>query len=211
MVQRMVNAVTESAVADDPMVLVGCGILQNELCFLIEKNGWKLEPRFLQSALHNYLDRLRTELSAALDDSTAARERTIVFYGACHPQMDAMLASHDAVRTEGQNCIAMLLGFDLFMAELSNGTYFLLEEWARSWEPMITQCFGSNPAVIREIFHNSHTRMVALRTPCSGDFTAAAEAAARLVDLPLWWMDVSLDHLESVLAAAIERQRGRTE
>jgi hypothetical protein len=68
---------------------------------------------------------------------------------------------------------------------------------------MITECFGKNTAVIREIFHSSHKLMIGLRTPCSTDFTAAAEAAARFVDLPLHWMDVSLDHLEAVLSKAI--------
>ena len=68
---------------------------------------------------------------------------------------------------------------------------------------MITQCFGANLNVIREIFHSSHKYIVAVRTPCSSNFTAAAEAAAAFVDLPLVWMDSDLSHLEAVLASAI--------
>jgi hypothetical protein len=75
---------------------------------------------------------------------------------------------------------------------------------------MITECFGKNPTVVREIFHSSHKKMIAIRTPCSTDFSAAAEAAARFVDLPLEWMDVNLDHLESVLADAISRKKPAT-
>jgi hypothetical protein len=100
----------------------------------------------------------------------------------------------------------MLLGYERFMEELGKGAYFLLEDWALTWEPMITEAFGKNVAVVREIFHSSHKYMVAVRTPTSTDFTAAAEAAARFVDLPLVWIDATLDHLESILSDAIARQ-----
>jgi len=188
-----------------PLVLVGCGILQKEVEFLLQKNGWRVETHFLDSALHNYLDRLSAELDAGLTAEERRGRDAVVFYGACHPLMDRILTQHRAPRTRGQNCIVMLLGYERFMAELSRGAYFLLEEWALGWEPMITACFGPNLAVVREIFHGSHQRMIALTTPCSGDFTAAAEAAARFVDLPLQWMEVDLSHLESVLADAIAR------
>ena len=191
-----------------PLHLVGCGILHKEVDWLIRKNGWAVETHYLDSALHNYLDRLSAELDAALAAQQAQGHDTLVFYGACHPRIDDNLAAHHTLRTQGQNCIVMLLGYPQFMDELGRGAYFLLEDWALSWEPMITRCFGSNRAVVREIFHSSHTRMIALRTPCSDDFTAAAEAAAAFVDLPLQWMDVSLDHLEAVLADAIARKQG---
>lgn len=191
-----------------PLVLVGCGILSKEVDYLIRKNRWPVETHFLQSALHNYFDRLHRELDDGLATEERTGRRTVVFYGACHPRMEQLLEAHHTCRTQGQNCIVMLLGYEKFMAELSKGAYFLLEDWALTWEPMITECFGRNPEVVREIFHGSHKFMTALRTPCSGDFAAAAEAAARFVDLPLTWMDVDLAHLESVLAEAIaERER----
>lgn len=189
-----------------PLRLVGCGILRKEIDYLIAKNGWNVETEFLDSALHNYFNRLSRELDGALTKDDQAGRNTVVFYGSCHPQIDNILQQHHTLRTQGQNCIVMLLGYELFMSELTKGAYFLLEDWARTWEPMLTQAFGSNPEILREIFGSSHKYMMAIRTPCSGDFTAAAEAAAAYVGLPLRWMDVSLDHLESVLADAMERK-----
>lgn len=189
-----------------PVVMVGCGILHKEVAFLIEKNGWNLETQFLASSLHNYFDKLYAQLDAALNLDDKKGRKTIVFYGGCHPRMDDLLEKHHTLRTQGQNCIAMLLGYERFMEELGRGAYFLLEDWALTWEPMITECFGRNIEVVRDIFHGSHKKMLAIRTPCSTDFTAAAEAAARFVDLPLEWADVPLDHLESVLAEAIARK-----
>ncbi len=189
-----------------PTRLVGCGILKKEVEYLIARKGWNLETHFLDSALHNYFDRLYSQLDSALGEEEKSGHRAIVFYGACHPRIDDILNRHHTLRTQGQNCIVMLLGYERFMEELEKGAYFLLEDWANTWQPMITQAFGTNLAVVREIFHSSHKYMVALRTPCSGDFTAAAEAAARFVDLPLIWMDTDLSHLESVLAEAVARR-----
>jgi len=120
--------------------------------------------------------------------------------------MEGLLEEHKTCRTHGQNCVVMLLGYELFMQELSKGAYFLLEDWALTWEPMITECFGKNITVIREIFHSSHKYFLALRTPCSDDFTDAAEKAAAFIDLPLRWLDVDLQELEAVMADAIHEK-----
>lgn len=193
--------------ADQPLLMLGCGILHKEVDYLIRKNGWHIETRYLDSALHNYLGKLSEQLNAALATEQAAGRETVVFYGCCHPQIDNILSDHHTLRTQGQNCIVMLLGYELFMQELEKGAYFLLEDWALTWEPMITKCFGNNLAVVREIFHSSHKYITAIRTPCSGEFTSAAEAAAAFIDLPLHWMDVNLVHLEAVLAEAFARKR----
>ena len=202
----MPPAVAASA-SGKPLVMVGCGILHKEVDYLIEKNGWNVETQFLDSALHNYLGKLSTQLNAALTADEQQGRETVVFYGCCHPQMDGILEQHHTVRTQGQNCVAMLIGYETFMRELEKGAYFLLEDWALTWEPMITECFGKNLAVVREIFHSSHKYITAVRTPRSADFTTAAEAAAAFVDLPLQWMDADLSHLESVLADAIARRQ----
>jgi hypothetical protein len=195
-----------AAPADKPLVMVGCGILRKEVDFLIRKNGWRVETQYLVSSLHNYFDKLYTQLDAALDADDQQGRETVVFYGSCHPRLDDLLTRHHTLRTQGQNCIVMLLGYERFMEELEKGAYFLLEDWALTWEPMITECFGGNLMVVREIFHSSHKKMIAVRTPCSSDFTTAAEAAARFVDLPLEWIDADLQHLEMVLAEAITRK-----
>jgi hypothetical protein len=71
--------------------------------------------------------------------------------------------------------------------------------------------FGTAGTATRAIFQHSHTHLLAVRTPCSGDFTAAAERAAGIVGLPLRWTDASLDHLESVLEETFGRLPGSPE
>lgn len=187
-----------------PPLLLGCGILQKEIRFLIKKNGWSLETHFLDSALHIDFDRLSLALTAALERH-AEREK-IVFYGACLPQMETILGVAKTFRTAGQNCVEMLLGPERFTEELEQGAFFLLEEWAHRWEKIVTATFGTNREVIREIYQSDRSYLLCISTPCSGDFRGEAEAAGRLVGLPLRRLDVSLEHLEMVLQEAIERK-----
>ncbi|MBI5141454.1 MAG: DUF1638 domain-containing protein [Nitrospirae bacterium] len=186
------------------MLLVGCGILKNEIRHLIEENHWPLDTYFLDSALHIDFEALSLSLKSAL----AAHEdrNIIVFYGCCHPLMEKMLEDAGTIRTVGQNCVDMLLGNEIFTEELSKGAFFLLEDWARRWEQISEKTFGKHRAVMREIFRGDRKYMLALTTPCSGDFRAEAEAAASAAGLPLRWMEVSLDHLKAVIETALARK-----
>lgn len=186
---------------NDRVLLLGCGILKKELQLLIEKNSWPVDTLFLDSMLHVDFAALAAALKANM--AKHAARRTVVFYGSCHPLMEQMLAEANNIRTKGQNCVEMLLGPDRFNEELVNGAYFLLEEWAQRWEYMITKAFGTNTAVIRDIFRGDRSYILCLKTPCSGDFTAKAEEAGQLVGLPLRWLDVPLEHLEIVVQSAL--------
>lgn len=196
--------------SEEKLLLIGCGIFKNEVRYLINKNNWPIDTVFFDSALHCEFDKLSHVLTTAL--AKYKERHTIVIYGSCHPLMEKMLDGAKTFRTEGQNCIDMLLGNDLFTKELQQGAFFLIEEWARRWEYIITKSFGTgNVEVIREIFSGDRKYLLCLRTPCSGDFTKEAEEAGRLVDLPLRWMDVTLDHLETVLEKAVMRRMKETE
>lgn len=190
----------------ETVLLVGCGVLRKELSLLISRNQWPVDAVFPDSALH-----IRpAELAAALGFALAARpgRPSLVVYGRCHPGMDRMIAEAGAVRTEGRNCIELLLGSERFVRELGAGAFFLFEDWARSWERIITMTFGTtNRDVIRDIFQGSHTRILGVRTPCSGDFTVEAEAAGRFVGLPVAWTDVSLKQLEAAVRDALDAIR----
>jgi len=191
--------------APPPPLILGCGILQKEIRFLIEKNGWALETHFLDSALHIDFDKLSLALTSTL--SHHAGREGFVFYGACHPLMESILHAAGTYRTAGQNCVEMLLGEELFTKELEQGAFFLLEEWAHRWERIVTATMGTNLEVIREMYQGDRGYLLCLSTPCSGDFRKEAEEAGRLVGLPLRWLDVSLDHLEMVLQEAIDRKK----
>ena len=186
------------------LMLLGCGILKKEVRFLIEKNGWPLDLFMLASGLHSDFHKLERGLKGAL---AKHRERDcIVFYGCCHPLMDEMLEEAHTFRTQGQNCVDMVLGKELFTRELLDGAFFLFEDWALHWDRIAMLTFGAHPGIMQEIFRGDRGYILALRTPVSGDFSVEAEKVASQVGLPLRWMDVGLEHLESVLQTAVSRK-----
>jgi hypothetical protein len=185
--------------------LVGCGIFKKEVSFLIKKNNWAINTDYLPASLHINLKQLSTALQEGL--ARHSDEQTIVFYGACHPRMDKLLNEANTLRTLGQNCVAMLLGDEEFNRELANGAFFLLDDWAQHWDDVIFKTFGSNIEMIRDIFHDQHRYLLALRTPCSDDFSAEASHISTMLELPVQWRDVTLEHLENVLQSTIERHK----
>lgn len=189
----------------DGALLVACDILEKEILWLVEKNGWPLEVHFLDSALHCELCNLARELNLAL--AAHSEEKVIVFYGCCHPLMDQILEKAGAIRTVGQNCVSMLLGETLFTSELEKGAFFLLEQWARNWDRIASSALGTtDKRIIREVFQGDRAYLLCIRTPCSGDFVAEAEAASLVVELPIRWIDVTLEHLEAALLEALNKR-----
>jgi len=182
------------------MKLVGCGMLEREVRWLVQRNGWQVAPQFLEAQLDVDPEALSAALGAAL--AGPATEAPRVVYGQCHPQMEAILEATGAIRIDGQNCIELLLGAERYTEELANGAYFLLEQGARTWETVLDRAFGSR-AVAREVFRGDRRSLLCLRTPCSGDFRHEAEALSACVGLPLRWEDVELTHLEARLAALV--------
>lgn len=185
-------------------ILVGCGILKKEINWLIKKNNWLLDTVFLDSSLHINFEKLQKNLSLALKKQSD--KNTFVFYGECHPLIDNILRDANTFRTAGQNCVDILLGNEVFTRELSNGAFFLLEDWANRWNYISKKTFGDNKEIVQQIFREDRKYILALRTPCSGYFSKEAEIMARYVDLPLRWLDVGLENLESVLFLSLQEK-----
>jgi hypothetical protein len=185
--------------------LVGCGILQKEIRFLIKKNGWQLGTSFLPSGLHVDFNRLQNSLEKCLVQHAGQTE--LVFYGACHPRMDQMLEAAAAIRTPGQNCVEIYLGHETFCRELEQGAFFLFEDWALHWKEIVGEVMPGDPEIMRSIFRSAHTYLLAIRTPCSADFSAEAKAVSTMTSLELRWLDAGLDNLEANLAETLARAK----
>lgn len=184
-------------------LLIGCGIFKKEIKWIDEQNNWNLETDFLPSALHVNFNKLSSTLTHTLEEHKD--DEKIVFYGACHPQMEKILEDANTFRTCGVNCVEMLIGHDMYMKELENGAFFLLEDWALNWEKVIIETFGNNQEVIRQIFQGDRKYILAIKTPVSCDFSSEAEAVAEYLGMPLKFMDVSLNRLEKVIEGAVDR------
>lgn len=181
--------------------LIGCGILRKEIRLIAERNGWDLDQTYLPSGLHIDFDRLQSALTNLL--ARHEGEQGIVFYGSCHPLMDCIIDRAGTVRTRGVNCVEIYLGEERFRQELEAGAFFLFEDWALHWLEIIGVAIPGHPDVMKSIFQSAHRYVLAIRTPCSGDFSAHASIVSDMTGLPLRWTDEGLEHLEATLAETL--------
>jgi hypothetical protein len=189
-------------------LIIGCGIMQKEIRFLVEKNGWHQGMTFLPSGLHVDFDKLQHSFEKSLQLHIG--KPAIVFYGACHPRMDQILDAASVIRTPGQNCVDIYLGHEMFCRELEQGAFFLFEDWALHWKEIVGAVMPGDPEIMRSIFRTAHKYLLAIRTPCSGDFTAAASVVSDMTSLELRWIDAGFEHLEANLAATLDRAKTGT-
>jgi len=121
--------------------------------------------------------------------------------------MDQILNEAKVLRTPGQNCVDIYLGHEQFCHELEQGAFFLFEDWAHHWQEIVCPIMPGDPEIMRSIFRGAHKYLLAIRTPCSGDFSAEAEAVSAMTSLELRWVDVGLEHLEATLAETRDRAK----
>lgn len=189
--------------------LIACGILEKEIRYLAGKNGWDLRQIYLPSGLHVDFIHLETSLVKCL--RLHQGEKGIVFYGACHPCMDRIISDAGTIRTPGQNCVDIFLGHETFCHKLQEGAFFLFEDWAHHWREIVGAVMPGNPEIMKSIFRSAHKYLLALRTPCSGDFSAEAAIVSEMTGLPLRWFDAGLDNLEQTLALTLFPHEGTRE
>ena len=188
------------------ILIIGCGIFAKEIDFVISKNKWPVKTIMIDSINHMDFEKLHKDLEAEL--LKYKEERVVVFYGACHPLIHKTLERFQTIRTQGQNCIDIILGSKLFNEELANGAFFLSEDWIMRWKDIVTAGFGTDKEVVREIFKSSHTYLNAIKTPCSFDFEAQAKEVSEFLDLELKWLKVDLKELELNLQQTIAAKTG---
>ena len=177
-------------------LVISCGILRREIEYLMDGELPAAETVFLPSQLHFNFEAFEEGLQHALEEHTG--RGAVVVYGSCHPAIDPSVSHGGCCRVPCQNCVELLLGPEEFNRELEAGAYFLLEEWAMRWDDVLAHTFG-DVSIAREIFQADRSHLLAIQTPCSGDFTREAESAAASVGLPLQFRTIRLDHLKQCL------------
>lgn len=186
------------------VLVLACGALAAETRALLARSGAEPDVRFLPAELHLFPIRLAERLRLELEAARGRYRRTVVFYGACAPDLDELLASYGAVRAPGHHCFEMAAGerWEPLLAE-ELGTYFLTPYLARNFERLVVRGLGLHlyPEAKDEIFA-PYRRVVYLDTGGSPADLRLAEAGAAYLGLPLQVEAVGVGPLASRLEAA---------
>ena len=111
--------------------VIACSMVRDELERAFEQTGCQYPVKWLDAGLHNYPDRLRREVQAALDQVEGYR-RVLLAYGFCGNSVAGIRAGgFEVVLPRADDCITTLLGSRKRRLELSRegGAYFLTRAW----------------------------------------------------------------------------------
>ena len=115
----------------DQTYVVACSMVRDELERAMEQTGRQYPVTWLDAGLHNYPDRLKKELQAAVDQLPPCR-RVLLAYGFCGNSIAGIKAGEfEVILPRADDCITALLGSRRRRLELSRegGAYFLTRAW----------------------------------------------------------------------------------
>ena len=117
------------------MKVVACSIFRAEVEHVL---GEDAVAAWLPAGLHVSDERLGAALAEALDSS---ERRTLCLYGACHPDIDAMLEKRGGRRLAAQSCVEAFLD-PAERAQLPERAFIMSPGWLREWRSIFVDGMG---------------------------------------------------------------------
>lgn len=106
------------------------------------------QATWLPAGLHVDLGRLEEALGEALEGA----HEPICLYGACHPDMDDLVAAHSGCRLPGKDCVAAFLGEEERRKLEDRRAFVMTPGWLRCWREIFRQGLGWDDADARQGF-----------------------------------------------------------
>ncbi|MCL5942810.1 MAG: DUF1638 domain-containing protein [Actinobacteria bacterium] len=116
------------------MKVIGCSIFRKEIEHLV---GEDFVTLWLPAGLHVSDERLGEALGRAL----AGEEEIACLYGACHPDMDLLLAARSGRRLQAANCIEAFLD-PVERARFGERVFIMTPGWLREWRTIFIEGLG---------------------------------------------------------------------
>ncbi len=114
--------------------VVGCSIFREEVEHVL---GADAVAAWLPAGLHVSDERL----GAALAEALGSGDGTLCLYGACHPDIDAMLEARGGRRLAAQSCVEAFLD-PAERAQMPERAFIMSPGWLREWRSIFVDGMG---------------------------------------------------------------------
>ncbi|MDE0132206.1 MAG: DUF1638 domain-containing protein [bacterium] len=190
-------------------VMVACAALGKELREIIDHHGWDVDLRVINARLHNRPQLITGAVAEKLAETREEYDRQVVVYGHCGASdLDAMLKDTGAVRPLGPHCYEMFGGEEFVkLMEEEPGTFFLTDFLVKSWRNLVVEglLLERHPD-LKEMLFGNYRRVAYLVQSEEEKLLARAQEIADWLGLPLITRVVGYGHLETRLAAIMDRE-----
>lgn len=187
--------------------VLACGALAAEIHAIAARRGWPLEIRPVPALLHNRPERIAPALERELGELSARHATVVVAYGDCGSAgaIDEVCARAGVARLRGRDCYDVFAREEVRAALAEQpGTYLLTDFLARTFEHTVVRQLGlDRHPDLRDAYFGHYTRVLWLAQRPTPATRAAAERAARRLELPLEERVVGHFGLEKQLEALL--------
>lgn len=187
------------------IVCIACSIFKKELAELQRKGLINIPIKFLDSVLHIYPEKLRCQLTDAMEEETKNGDRIVLIYGDCHCKMIDSELKPNVVRTRGVNCCEILLGSDEYTKMRKEKVFFLMPEWAVRWEEIFKTELGLESEHVEWIMGDTCKKLVYMDTGLVRVPQDKLNEFSKYCGLKWEIKKVGLDHLLDSINKAVEQ------
>lgn len=197
----------------DPVLIIACGALANELVELKRLNGWThMKIQCLPPELHNRPEKIPDAVRAKIEAQRGHFEHIFVAYADCGTagKLDSMLAEFGIERLPGMHCYEFFTGTAGFeeLAEAEPATFYLTDFLARHFDRLIRKglALDRHPELLATYFGN-YRRLVYLSQSQSPLLEAKARAHAQYLGLEYLQRHTGLSRVEHDIKEQIVQWR----
>ncbi len=182
-----VNSSTKNA--DAPAVIICCSALMRDILSVCKANKWThLDVQCISAEVHNYPQRITTEVKALIDIAKAKQQQIFVAFADCGTGglLDALLEQEQVERIQGAHCYEFFAGSEQFdqMQEAELGTFYLTDFLVRHFDRLIIRGLGiDQKPSLEPIFFGSYRKLLYLSQSEDPELQEMAQAAARRLGL----------------------------
>jgi len=193
--------------------IVSCEVLRNEIECVLERDGRGLEIEFVDGALHDYPDRLRSALQERIDSTPGDCDIYLACARCSNGTVGLHGGEHRLVLPAADDCISLLLGSRARYLEehgAQPGTYYYTRGWVdfiedpyKEYLKIVPKYGEERSARVARMIMEHYTRVAVIETPgVPGleDKREYLETVSEFYELPLVPLTGSLRFLEKLVA-----------
>jgi Protein of unknown function (DUF1638) len=186
------------------VAVVACGAIATHIADVVARQGWPVDVHPLPPLLHNHPETIAAAVEERIAELAPAYDTVAVGYADCgsYGALDELCARLGVRRLGGAHCYHVFAGQQrmqqVFDAE--PGTYVLTDFLVRAFDRLVIAELGLDQhPELRDDYFGNYRRVVWLAQRPDAALTAAAQAAADRLGLPLETVVVGDEGLEREL------------